>query len=185
MESDISEGDSTVGGGEKDKPALLLIEPPCKDVEAASAAVSSPLSSCFKSLKSAAASRILLNSMQKACTSMNSSWTLIILFRMSDCRNTHNNRTWKLESNCNFCQTMLPERFYPTPFQLARINICGTYQTILHIFIFYCFAGWNTVRNIQVNELCRKLNCSSKPIYNLVEENWHSFSLGFNICKTI
>ena len=53
----------------------------------------SPVSSCFKSRNKAAASRIRLNSMQKACTSMNSSWTLIILLRIKDWRKTHNSRT--------------------------------------------------------------------------------------------
>ena len=92
VSAEIAEA-STLGGGENDKPALLPIDPPWSDVEAASAAVSSPLSSCLSSLKRAAASRIRLNSMQNAWTSINSSWTLIILFRMSDWRNTHSNRT--------------------------------------------------------------------------------------------
>lgn len=35
----------------------------------------------------------LENSMQKACTSMNKSWTLIILLRMRLCKNTHTSRT--------------------------------------------------------------------------------------------
>merc|ERR1719193_2400803 len=53
----------------------------------------SPLSSCLRSRNSAAASRILLNSMQNACTSMNSSPTLIILFRIKLCKNTQTKRT--------------------------------------------------------------------------------------------
>ena len=40
-----------------------------------------------------AASRMRLNSMQKACTSMNKSCTLMILFRMRLCKNTHTRRT--------------------------------------------------------------------------------------------
>ena len=80
----VAPATSKVGGGEKDNPVLPR-ELPCKDIDeprpelvapaacAASAAVSSPLSSCLSSLKRAAASRIRLNSIQNACTSIKSS----------------------------------------------------------------------------------------------------------------
>lgn len=58
----------------------------------------SPVSKVFRSRKRPAASRILLNSIQKACTSINKSWTLIILFRIKDCRKTQTSLTkrfWK------------------------------------------------------------------------------------------
>ncbi len=53
----------------------------------------SPLSRVLRRRKRPAASRIRLNSMQKACTSMNRSWTLMILFLMRDWRKTHTRRT--------------------------------------------------------------------------------------------
>lgn len=58
----------------------------------------SPVSRVFSNRKRPAASRILLNSMQKACTSINKSCTLMILLRIRDWRNTHTRRTrrfWK------------------------------------------------------------------------------------------
>lgn len=50
-------------------------------------------SNVFSTRKSDAASLILLNSMQNACTSINKSCTLMILLRMSDCKKTHTKRT--------------------------------------------------------------------------------------------
>lgn len=56
----------------------------------------SPTPSLFSTERSRrnrlAASRILLNSTQKALTSMAISWMLMLLLRISDCRKTH---TWK------------------------------------------------------------------------------------------
>lgn len=49
----------------------------------------SPVSRVFSNRKRPAASRILLNSMQKACTSINKSCTLMILLRIRDWRKTH------------------------------------------------------------------------------------------------
>lgn len=53
----------------------------------------SPVSRVFSNLKRPAASRIRLNSMQNACTSMNKSCTLIILFLIKDWRKTQTRRT--------------------------------------------------------------------------------------------
>lgn len=53
----------------------------------------SPVSRVFRRRKRPAASRMRLNSMQKAWTSMNRSWTLMILFRISDWRKTQTSRT--------------------------------------------------------------------------------------------
>lgn len=53
----------------------------------------SPVSSVFSNLKRPAASRIRLNSMQNACTSINKSCTLIILFLIKDWRKTQTRRT--------------------------------------------------------------------------------------------
>lgn len=58
----------------------------------------SPVSNVFNNRKRPAASRILLNSIQNACTSINKSCTLIILLRIKDWRKTHTRRTkrfWK------------------------------------------------------------------------------------------
>lgn len=62
----------------------------------------SPVSRVFSRRKSPAASRMRLNSMQKAWTSMNRSCTLIILFRIRDCRKTQTSRTrrfWRRETS--------------------------------------------------------------------------------------
>lgn len=62
--------------------------------DAAAPAVNcSPVSNCFNSLNRAAASLMRLNSIQNACTSMNKSWTLRILFLIKAWRNTHTRRT--------------------------------------------------------------------------------------------
>jgi len=50
-------------------------------------------SSVFNKRNRQAASLIRLNSIQNACTSINKSFTLIILFLINDCKNTHTRRT--------------------------------------------------------------------------------------------
>lgn len=64
----------------------------------------SPVSRVLRRRKRPAASRMRLNSMQKACTSMNRSCTFMILFRIRDWRNTHTRRTRR------FCKWK--QRFY-------------------------------------------------------------------------
>lgn len=53
----------------------------------------SPISNCFNKRYRPAASRIRLNSTQNASTSINKSFTLMILFRIKLCRKTQSSRT--------------------------------------------------------------------------------------------
>lgn len=56
-------------------------------------AVVSPSSSCLSNRYNPAASLMRLNSTQNVSTSMNNSFTFIILLRIRLCRKTHNKRT--------------------------------------------------------------------------------------------
>lgn len=82
----------------------------------------SPVSNVFSNRNRPAASRILLNSIQKACTSINKSCTLIILLRINDWRNTHTRRTrrfWKKKKvsfrNLFSWQMIILQHFYYSP----------------------------------------------------------------------
>lgn len=71
----------------------------------------SPVSSVFSNRKRPAASRILLNSIQNACTSMNKSCTLIILLRIKDWRKTHTRRTKRFWKRKKFQCDQFPSRY--------------------------------------------------------------------------
>lgn len=78
----------------------------CYLVAAVGVFCGSALSSDFNSLNKPAASRIRLNSIQKACTSMKISLTSIILFLIRDCRKTHTKRTRRF---CKYLSRMVSQ----------------------------------------------------------------------------
>ena len=136
------------------------------EVLLAASTVSSPLSNCFSNLNRAAASLILkqsftssqlfklppqylLNSIQKAWTSMNSSWTLIILFLMRDWRKT---------------QTSLTSLFCMYLQYRAVIADRGSCHDIL---VLYSFTRWDTVWDVEVDKLGWELHRCGQPVDDL------------------
>ncbi len=104
-------------------------------------------SNVFNNRNSPAASRILLNSMQKACTSMNRSFTLIILFLINDWRNTYS-----IISN----RKRLKQNTYANQ----------SNQPVLRVLVFDVLTRRNAVRDVQVDELCGQFNCCCKSVHH-------------------
>lgn len=107
----------------------------------------SPVSSVFNKRKRPAASRILLNSIQNACTSINKSCTLIILLRIKDWRKTHTRRTKRFWGKKN-------KLVYPFSWQVC-IKFTKISVTYLHIFILNLFTSRDAIWYIKVNKFRR------------------------------